>query len=101
MDFNSKIGIFGNFFHKNHYPFESFVYVRLCWRIMATTTFAPPLDKVDPCLSNAVFSIRALLFWPTLEFEVLPGNIRIDHVTFTICIEIGFSLFDTYAVVNA
>ena len=74
-----KIGIFGNFFRKNHYQFESFVSVRLCWRIMVTTTFAPPLDKVDPCLSNAVFSIRALLLWPTLELEVIPGNKRIER----------------------
>ena len=68
---------------------------------MATSLFAPLLHKVEPCLSNSLFFIRALLFWPSLEFEVLLGNIRIDQVTFTVCIEIGFSLFDTYAVVNA
>ena len=41
---------------------------------MATSLFAPLLHKVEPCLSNSLFFIRALLFWPSLEFEVLPGK---------------------------
>ena len=41
---------------------------------MTTAAFAPPLNEVKPSLSNAVFSIRSLLLWSTLQFEIPPSN---------------------------
>jgi len=46
---------------------------------MTTAACALSLNEVKPSLSNAVFSIRLLLLWPTLQFEIPPGNEDIHH----------------------
>ena len=46
---------------------------------MTTATFAPPLNEVKPSLSNAVFSVRSLLLWSTIELEIPPRNEGIYH----------------------
>ena len=78
--FQLKIGSFNKLIiAQNHYPFQAFVLVRFCCLVMTTATFAPPLNEVKPSLSNAVFSVRSLLLWPTLELEIPPSNEGIYH----------------------
>ena len=78
--FPLKIGSFNKLIiAQNHYPFQAFVLVRFCCLVMTTATFAPPLNEVKLSLSNAVFSVRSLLLWPTLELEIPPSNEGIHH----------------------
>ena len=46
---------------------------------MTTAAFAPPLNEVKLSLPNAILSIRSLLVWPTLQFEIPASNESIYH----------------------